>query len=132
MVTNKHLISLASSYETVIPLLTQQLISHGMVVRQSFDLQTAISVHTGCACPHHGTECCDCQIVVLLVYGEDQGPVSLVVHSQDGTTYLSFVENQIEKEAGLLVEDIFQVISNQIIMDLKINIGVKSDRKRYS
>lgn len=127
MVTNTHLISLASSYETVIPLLIQQLISHGMVVRQSFDLQTAMSVHTGCTCPHHGNKDCDCQIAVLLVYGEDQGPVSLVVHSQDGTTYLSIGENPIEEGTGLLIEVINQVIREQIIKNHKIYFGAKSE-----
>ena len=79
----------ATSHEAAISWINQQLKALGLIVRSSFDLQTAKSAHTGYTCPHHGTVQCDCQIVVLLVYGEDEGPISLVVHSQDGKTYLS-------------------------------------------
>ncbi|MCK4821454.1 hypothetical protein KA005_37155 [bacterium] len=83
------LATFATSHETAISWINQQLITFGLVVRPSFDLQVAKSTHIGCTCPHHGTANCDCQIVVLLVYGEQDEPISLVVHSQDGNTHLS-------------------------------------------
>lgn len=80
-----------ANHEAVITWIKQQLSKLALVVKPSFDLQEAKSAHTDCTCPHHGTSQCDCQIVVLLVYGEDEGPISLVVHSQDGYTYLSMM-----------------------------------------
>jgi hypothetical protein len=51
----------------VISLITQELSSAGFTVIESFDFQSARSAHNGCACPHHGTEQCTCQLAVLLV-----------------------------------------------------------------
>jgi hypothetical protein len=81
----------AVGHESVIDWISQQLGKLDLVVKPSFDLQTAKSAHTDCACPHHGTSQCDCQIVVLLVYHQDHAPVSLLVHSQDGITQLSMM-----------------------------------------
>jgi hypothetical protein len=106
------LISFSSNHETVIPKISQQLISQGMVVIQSFDLQVAKSIHTGCTCPHHGTKLCDCQIVVLLVYDENEGPVSLIVHSQDGRTYLSMMEIPDTEKDGTLEDKVFKAFGN--------------------
>ena len=83
------IITFTSSHETAIAWINKQLIAFGLVVRQSFDLQAAKSAHVACTCPHHGTAQCDCQIVVLLVYGEQVAPVTLLIHSQDGNTTLS-------------------------------------------
>ena len=41
----------------------------GLQVMRTFDLQAARHDPADCPCPHHGTEQCDCQMVVLLVYG---------------------------------------------------------------
>jgi hypothetical protein len=37
-------------------------------------------------------EACDCQMVVLLVYGKENLPVSLVAHGHNGQTWFSLVE----------------------------------------
>jgi hypothetical protein len=56
----------------------------------TFDLQLARSAHTDCSCPHHGTEQCSCQLVILLIYGKEEQPATLVIHGQDGKTWISF------------------------------------------
>lgn len=61
-------------------------------VMQTFDLQAARYAHTGCLCPHHGSDQCDCQLVVLLIYADHSQPISLVAHSSDGNTWLSLVD----------------------------------------
>lgn len=91
MSQNINLNTFATSHEVALTWINQQLSELGLVVKSSFDLQTAKSVHTDCICPHHGTSQCDCQMVVLLIYAEDEPPVSLVVHSQDRYTYLSMM-----------------------------------------
>ncbi len=67
----------------------QQLIAAGLRVVQTFDLQVARLAHHDCACPHHGTAECDCQLVVLLVYQQDDEPSTLVIHSRDHSTWIS-------------------------------------------
>lgn len=67
----------------------QQLTITGFRVVQSFDLQVARQAHSDCPCPHHGTEQCNCQMIVLLVYGREANPASLVIHGQDENCRLS-------------------------------------------
>ncbi|HLF75213.1 MAG TPA: hypothetical protein VI524_12745 [Anaerolineales bacterium] len=63
-----------------------------MRVVQTFDLQTARRAMADCPCPHHGTSECDCQMVVLLVYGEGTEPATLILHGNDGQTRLSLAD----------------------------------------
>jgi len=56
---------------------------------QTFDLDEARTGSNHCTCPHHGSEECDCQMIVLLVYGTASGPVTLILHGKDGQTWLS-------------------------------------------
>lgn len=96
------LASFATSHKDVIFWVEQQLTALGLVVRPSFDLQAAKSAHADCTCPYHGTANCDCQIVVLLVYGEQEPPITLVVHSRDEKTFLSLPESPDVREEKTL------------------------------
>ena len=64
----------------------------GFQVLRSFDLKVARAAHLNCTCPHHGTDQCDCQLVVLLVYAQEEPPVTLVVHGHDGQVQIAVVE----------------------------------------
>jgi hypothetical protein len=64
----------------------------GLQVVRTFDLQDARRDPVVCPCPTHGSDPCDCQMVVLLVYGDDIQPTSLVVHSRNGKTWFSMVD----------------------------------------
>lgn len=67
----------------------KQLLDVDLRVVQTFDLQTArIGVHD-CSCPNHRNEECDCQMVVLLVYGLTADPATLTLHGNDGQTRFS-------------------------------------------
>lgn len=68
------------------------LTNSGLTVMESFDLQVARANHTGSTCPHHGTEQCSCQLAILLVYGEDTYPASLMLHGFDNVTEISLIE----------------------------------------
>lgn len=59
---------------------------------QTFDLHSARELVEDCPCPHHETEQCDCQLVVLLVYADVAEPATLILHGNDGRTWLSLVE----------------------------------------
>ena len=69
------------------------LAQNGLRVIQTFDLHDARHEMDDCPCPYHGTSKCDCQMIVLLVYGEAIEPTTLILHGNDGQTWLSFVEN---------------------------------------
>ena len=77
--------------------LNARLSAAGLRVLQTFDLHAARLAVSNCACPHHGTELCDCQMVVLLVYGEAPLPATLILHSNDGRTWLSLVNTPAQR-----------------------------------
>src|SRR3972149_11902275 len=70
----------------------RQIGNAGLQVVRTFDLHVARHTHANCPCPHHGTDQCDCQMVVLLVYGSDRQPVSIVAHGHNGQTWFSVVD----------------------------------------
>jgi hypothetical protein len=68
----------------------------------SFDLRTARAARTDCKCPHHATVECNCQMVVMLIYGLRDQPTTLVLHSYDGKTSLSLIDTPQQRiEPGL-------------------------------
>lgn len=73
--------------------ISDQLIQSGLQVVQTFNLNTARLDHSLCSCPHHGTEQCDCQMVVLLVFGNGFPPASVVAHGHDGQTWFMLVDS---------------------------------------
>ncbi len=68
---------------------SQQLTGAGFRIVQTFDLQVARLAHPDCPCPHHGTDDCNCQMVILLVYRKQSTPATLVIHGQDGRSWVS-------------------------------------------
>ncbi len=73
----------------------------GLRAVQTFDLHTArVGLHD-CPCPNHGTEDCDCQMVILLVYRQNAdvstalntGPATLILHGNNGQTWLSMADD---------------------------------------
>lgn len=85
--------SIQRSCDEVAADLAQTLAQNGLAVTRSFDLHSARAAHANCTCPHHGTALCDCQLVVLLVYQQGSGPVTLLVHGRDGETSVSLADN---------------------------------------
>jgi hypothetical protein len=77
-----------------------QLLQAGLRTMQTFDLSAARAGAHDCCCPHHGTAQCDCQMVVLLVYGTDKEPETLILHGSEGKTWLSLAHTM-RPAAGL-------------------------------
>jgi len=71
--------------------LRRRLSHRGLRLLQTFDLHDARLGTSDCPCPNHGTTDCDCQMVVLLIYKETAEPATLVLHSNDGRTWISLV-----------------------------------------
>lgn len=87
------LLTIPAGSQTAIPQAIQALQGKGFIIVPSFDLQVARAAHRHCSCPHHGTEQCDCQLVVLLVYDQTEEPVTIVAHSSDGETRFELVDS---------------------------------------
>jgi len=80
-----------------------QLSKANLRCMQTFDLRAARHTPENCCCPHHGTKECDCQMVILLVYGSASSPVTLVLHGNDGQTWISLADSpQQQADAGLI------------------------------
>lgn len=82
-------LTVSRTCDQTLPWVNQQLLKAGLRTVQTFDLHTARAALHDCECPHHGTDQCDCQMVVLLVYGKMEEPATLILHGNDGTTWLS-------------------------------------------
>jgi hypothetical protein len=99
--------------EEAVRWITEGLALADLQVAPSFDLRTARAAHTECSCPYHGTAACDCQMVVLLVYGKDACPATLVVHGRDGSTYLSLADTPGQRPSPKLAATIFTTLSQE-------------------
>ena len=88
----------------------KQLLNADLRVVQTFDLHTArLGIHD-CPCPNHGTDECDCQMVVLLVYGITADPATLILHGNDGQTWFSIVESPLQGAGAELVTAILRAL----------------------
>ena len=79
--------------EATLQWIQEQLLRAGLRPVQTFDLRAARTGLPDCPCPNHGMNECDCQMVVMLVYGKAEGPVTLILHGNDGKTWLSLGNN---------------------------------------
>jgi hypothetical protein len=94
---SKCLAVLPEDTNQVVDLLSQELPKSEIQITRSFDLQATRAVHAGCTCPHHGTEQCTCQLIVLLVYEGQNPPLTLVLEGRDGQTWVSLAMTPGEK-----------------------------------
>ena len=104
------ILTMPSDGQAAIEAAVRRLERFGLQVMRSFDLKVARAAHLECTCPHHGTAQCDCQLVVLLVYGQDDAPATLVVHGHDGQTQIALVDTPEQRPAAQLVNAIQQAI----------------------
>jgi hypothetical protein len=95
-----------------------QLTQAGLRAVQTFDLQSARHTLSECPCPHHSTAECDCQMVVLLVYGKAGEPLTLILHGNQGATWVSFAEGTGERADARLMSAV-----RNILEELPAQIG---------
>jgi hypothetical protein len=115
---------IVQNYDEALAWVTRRLSNAGLQVMRTFDLQAARHTHVDCPCPHHGTEQCDCQMVVLLVYGSDNRPISVLAHSFDGRTWFSLVDTPQQRADPRLEAAIMQaLISQGIAPSSQVNLS---------
>ena len=110
--------------DAAIDWVVQRIGNAGLQVVRTFDLHVARckqgDTHANCPCPHHGTEQCDCQMVVLLVYGSDghtsseHQPVSIVAHGYSGQTWFSVGDTPQQRAAPHLEAAIYRALAHHI------------------
>ena len=83
------LLVLDQTCEQVLAWIDGKLTDANFRLVKTFDLLVARQAHPNCLCPQHGTDDCNCQMVVVLVYGNQGDPATLVIHGQEGRAWLS-------------------------------------------
>ncbi len=99
----------------------KQLLQADLRSIQTFDLHTARLAMHDCPCPNHGTEECECQMVVLLVYGKVAGPATLILHGTDGQTWVSIVNDPQQRVSTKMMTLIQQAL--EVKSPLSISTG---------
>jgi hypothetical protein len=114
MTTLSPFLSIDSSCDQVLQTTKTHLSEAGLSAVQTFNLNTArLGLHN-CCCPNHGTEACDCQMIVLLVYGEAPEPATLILHGNDGQTWMSIADSASQRGDPNLVTRIRRVLESLI------------------
>ena len=85
-------LTLEQPSEKVLRWTNEQLTRAGLRSLQTFNLNTALAGTSNCFCPNHGTDKCDCQMVILFIYRQSGEPITLILHGNHGQTWLSFAE----------------------------------------
>ena len=88
----------------------KQLLQADLHPIQTFDLHSARLAMHDCSCPNHGTEECDCQMVVVLVYGKVAEPATLILHGNDGQTWVSIANDPQQRTDAKLINSIRQAL----------------------
>ena len=98
---------------------TKKKLSHANLrALQTFDLCTtrARQPQQDCPCPNHGTAECDCQMVVLMDYGETAEPVTLILHGSDGQTSFSIADDSPLRADKKLVASIKEALTFKAVV----------------
>jgi hypothetical protein len=92
----------------------KQLLQADLRPIQTFDLHTARLAMHDCPCPNHGTDLCDCQMVVLLVYGNAAEPATLILHGNDGQTWASIASDPQQRTDAKLINSIREALKLEV------------------
>jgi hypothetical protein len=79
---------------------------------ETFDLQDARAGNEDCGCPQHGADPCDCQMIVLMVYGEGTAPSALTLHGTGGQVWITLVENAAREPDALVLAAVREAVTD--------------------
>lgn len=101
------------SCNTALQWIKERLSEAGLRALQTFDLNNVRHTSLDWLCPQHGETGCDCQMVVLLIYGDAIEPVTLILHGSDGQTWLSFANSSSQNVDATVRCNIEQALQSQ-------------------
>ena len=112
--TNSPFLTVDLSCDKASQMAKHKLSLAGLRAVQTFDLHAArVGMHD-CPCPNHGREDCDCQMVILLVYGDVETPASLILHGNEGQTWLSIADEPRQRVDPKLLAAIKQALDTPV------------------
>jgi hypothetical protein len=89
----------------------QNLELAGLQSVRTFDLQAARPANLKTTCPQHGSQPCNCQMVVLLVYQADDPPATLVIHGSETNSWLYLINTPRQPVANNLEKYIREALA---------------------
>lgn len=94
----------------------------------TFDFKIARSTQVEYTCPSHGTEACNCQMVIILVYNDNRAPVSLIIHGNDEHTWFYLDDSPSQRRDRELEMSIRRILDrNNIESENLINLPQNID-----
>jgi hypothetical protein len=114
--TTSSLLTVDQPCEMALQMAKKKFEKSGLRALQTFDLHAARHSHQECPCPNHGTADCDCQMVVLMVYGETSEPVTLILHGSDGQTRFSIADDSSQRAYKKLVVSIKEALDIKAVI----------------
>lgn len=118
MTTLSPFLSVDSSCDQALQMTKNLLSQAGLSAVQTFNLNTArLAVHQ-CSCPNHGIDACDCQMIVLLVYGNLAEPATVILHGNDGKTWISIADTALQTVDIKLISKIRQALVSLVATDI--------------
>jgi hypothetical protein len=109
------ILTLGQSAETTVAWIVQRLMSSGFQVEQTFDLHAARMSQVDCPCPNHGKSDCTCQMVVLLVHGQETQTRTIVVYGLDGETCISLLDMAGQSNEERIIQALLPVMEDSEI-----------------
>jgi hypothetical protein len=106
-------LSVRCSWAETLQWINQRLVTANLRPRQTFDLHGARVGSHGFVCPTHGTNECDCQMAVILVYDGAIEPVTLILYGNNGQAWLSIAEDANQKPDARLIDTIQKALQGK-------------------
>lgn len=108
-------IPLAADGRHAVAIVTAALEYHRLLIVRSFTLRAALTADMDCGCPNRGTDACQCQYVVLLVYSPSQPvgrpPATVTVHSRSAAAWVTVVQDANALPDPALVDQIMAALA---------------------
>lgn len=110
-------LTIDSSCDKALQTTKKKLSQAGLLSVQTFNLNAVrLGLHS-CSCPNHGTDDCDCQMIILLVYGEVAEPATLISHGNNGRTWISVADTALQHADAKLMTSIQHALESQVSAD---------------
>lgn len=94
----------------VVPEMLAALQQCGLRVMRSFDLRAAQTKTASCVCQRQLLSLCDCQLVVLLVYGRAPEPLTVVVSGHGDQTDIGIASDTFVHPDPQLTREVLEAL----------------------